>query len=196
MFWIYCQIPPQSITNDIMRMSLDYLKLLKRKRFGKIKARGCTDGRPQREYITKLESSSPCVKTRALFLSCLVDAFERRTVIIVDIPGAFLPVNWLVDAPDCWIRFEGAMVEMICQIKPEYQKLIRRTKKRNGGVRKVLVGKVTKAIYGTLIGAVLFYNKLKGVLIKIGFEWPWGQGLPSQDLNRRKWLLEVQLILN
>ena len=62
------------------------------------------------------------------------------------------------------------MVEMICQIKPEYRKLIRRTKKRNGGMRKVLVGKVTKAIYGTLLGAVLFYNKLKGVLTKMGFE--------------------------
>ena len=37
-------------------------------------------------------------------------------------------------------------------------------------MRKVLVGKVTKAIYGTLLGVVLFYNKLKGVLIKMGFE--------------------------
>ena len=30
--------------------------------------------------------------------------------------------------------------------------------------------KVTKAIHGTLFGAVLFYNKLKGVLIKRGFK--------------------------
>ena len=62
------------------------------------------------------------------------------------------------------------MVDMICQIKPKYRKLIRRTKKRNGGMRKVLLGKVTTAIYGTLLGAVIFYNKLKGVLIKMGFE--------------------------
>ena len=103
----------------------------------------------------------------ALFLSCLVDAFERRKVVIADIPGAFLSADWSVDAPDYWIRFEGAMVEMICQIKPEYRKLIRKTAKRNGGVRRVLVGKVTKAIYGTLLGAVLFYNKLKGVLTKM-----------------------------
>ena len=58
---------------------------------------------------------------------------------------------------------------MIYQIKPEYQKLIRWTKKRNGGIRKVLVGKVTKAIYETLLGVVLSYNKLKGVLTKLGF---------------------------
>ena len=62
------------------------------------------------------------------------------------------------------------MVDMICQIKPEYRKLIRRTKRRDGGMRKVLAGKVTKAICGTLLGAVLLYNKLKGVLTKMGFK--------------------------
>ena len=113
-------LPARSITNDMMKMSLDYLMFLKRKRCGKIKARGCADSRPQREYITKLESSSPCVKPHALFLSCLLDAFERRKVVIADIPGAFLSADWPVDAPDCWVRFEGVMVEMICQIKPEY----------------------------------------------------------------------------
>ena len=96
-------LPPRSITNDMMKMSLSYLMFLKRKRFGKIKARGCADGRPQREYITKLESSSPCVKTHSLFISCLVDAFERRKVVIADIPGAFLSADWPDDAPDCWI---------------------------------------------------------------------------------------------
>ena len=98
---VFKMLQPKSITYDIMKMSLDYLMFLKRKRFGKIKARGCADGRPQREYITKLESSSPCVKTHALFLSCLVDAFERRKVVIADIPGAFLSADWPVDAPNC-----------------------------------------------------------------------------------------------
>ena len=44
------------------------------------------------------------------------------------------------------------MMEMLCQIKPEYWKLIRYTKTKNGGTRKVLVGKISKAIYGTLLG--------------------------------------------
>ena len=62
------------------------------------------------------------------------------------------------------------MVDMIYHIRQKYQKLIRCFKKRNGVVRKVVVGKVTKGIYGTLLGTVLFDNKLKGVLAKIGFE--------------------------
>ena len=80
----------RSIAHDMMKKSLSYLMFLKRNRCGKIKARRCVDGRHQREYITKLESSSPCVKTHALFLSFLVDAFKRRKVVIADIPEAFL----------------------------------------------------------------------------------------------------------
>ena len=36
-------------------------------------------------------------------------------------------------------------------------------------MRTILVGKVTNAIYGTLLGAVLFFNKLKGVLTEMDF---------------------------
>ena len=86
-------LPAGSITYDMMKMLLGYLMFLKRKRCGKIKAIGCVDGRPQRECITKLESSSPCVKTHALFLSCLVDAFERRKVVVADISEAFLSAD-------------------------------------------------------------------------------------------------------
>ena len=100
-------LPAGSITNHMMKISLGYLMFLKRTRYGKIKARGCTDGRPQREYITKLESSPPCVKTHALFLSCLVDAFERRKMVIADIPGAFLSADWPVDAPDCGFNLKA-----------------------------------------------------------------------------------------
>ena len=86
-------LPARSITYAMMKMSLTYLMFLKRKRCGKIKARGCADGRSQREYITKLESSSPCVKTHALFLSCIVDAFENRCMVVADIPAAFLSAD-------------------------------------------------------------------------------------------------------
>ena len=62
------------------------------------------------------------------------------------------------------------MMELSCQIKPEYWKLIQYTKSKSGCTRKVLVGKITKAIYGTLLGAILFYKKLRGVLTDMGFQ--------------------------
>ena len=94
-------LPAKSVTHDMMKMSLVYLMFLKRKQCGKIKARGCADGRSQRKYITKLESSSPCLKTYALFLSYLVDAFKQRNVVIADVPGAFLSANWPAGTADC-----------------------------------------------------------------------------------------------
>ena len=43
-------------------------------------------------------------------------------------------------------------------------------KNKRWWTRKVLVGNVTKAIYETLLGAVLFYDKLKGILVDIDFK--------------------------
>jgi hypothetical protein len=54
------------VNKKIRYEALNYLMFLKRKRCGKVKARGCTDGRPQREYISKDESSSPTVSIYAL----------------------------------------------------------------------------------------------------------------------------------
>ena len=69
-------LDPQEISQEIFHSALNYLMFLKRKRSGTVKARGCADGRPQREFITKLQSSSPTVRTHALFLGCVVDAIE------------------------------------------------------------------------------------------------------------------------
>ena len=80
----------KDLTWDIRKQALGYLMFLKQKRSGKMKGRGCANGRPQREYITKEESSSPTVSLYALMGSCLMDAMDNRKVITVDIPGAFL----------------------------------------------------------------------------------------------------------
>ena len=60
----------KSVTHNMIEMSLTYLMFLKRKRFA-IKSRGCANGRSQQVFVTKLESSPPCVETHTLFLRCL-----------------------------------------------------------------------------------------------------------------------------
>jgi hypothetical protein len=42
---------------------------LKKKRCGKIKARGCADGRKQRLYKTKEETSAPTVSIESVMLT-------------------------------------------------------------------------------------------------------------------------------
>ena len=88
---------------------------LKRKRTGKVKARGCADGRPQREYIGKEESSSPTVSIYALIAMCAINSIENKHVVTCDIPGAFLQAKWPKDKPT-YLRFDGIMVDMLCEI--------------------------------------------------------------------------------
>ena len=66
------------LTTAQKKAALKYLMFLKQKRCGKIKGRGCADGRKQRLYKSKDETSSPTITTEALFITCLVDAIENR----------------------------------------------------------------------------------------------------------------------
>jgi hypothetical protein len=53
-------LKPSEVNKNIRYEALNNLMFLKRKRCGKIKARGCADGRPQREYISKAYSIYIC----------------------------------------------------------------------------------------------------------------------------------------
>ena len=57
-----------------------------------------------------------------------MDAMEGRQVVTCDIPGAFLQADWLEDN-DCYLKFEGLMVDMICEIDPCYKKYVLTNKK-------------------------------------------------------------------
>ena len=54
-------LKPIKVTGEVERKALNYLLFLKQKRCGKIKARGCADGRPQKEYVAREDSSSPTI---------------------------------------------------------------------------------------------------------------------------------------
>ena len=92
---------------------------------------------------------------------CVLIAAQGRKTVVVDIPGAFLQSDYPSNK-EGYIRFTGTMVDMILKIKPEYRKFVVKT--RSGS--KYLIGKLLKGVYGTLLGAILFYNKLKNYLEK------------------------------
>ena len=102
----------------------------------------------------------------ALMGSCLMDAMNGRKVITVDIPGAFLQGDWPQDEHPEYIMFEGIMVNMICEIKPSYHDKIMWSKDRK---KKFSYGWLIKAVYGTLLGVIIFYNKQSKHLIDHGF---------------------------
>ena len=92
-------VKSKDIKKDLTIDALAYLMFLKIKIIRKIKARGCADRRPQREYIGKEESSSPTVALYSLMLTACIDSIEDRKVVTADIPGAFLQGDWPEDRP-------------------------------------------------------------------------------------------------
>ena len=47
--------------------------------------------------------------------SCVMDAMDDRAFITLNIPGAFLQGDWPHDEHPAYIKFEGLMVDMICE---------------------------------------------------------------------------------
>jgi hypothetical protein len=145
------------------RDALQYLMFLKKKRNGIIKGRGCADGRKQRAYTTKEDTSSPTVAIESVMLSCVIDAMERRDIATVDIPGAFMQTDMdeLVH-----VKLEGKMAELLVLIDP---KLYRKHKQIEKG-KHVLYVELRKALYGTLRASLLFWKLLTKRLKSWGFK--------------------------
>jgi hypothetical protein len=152
-----------NLTKDQKRASLRYLMFLTKKRCGRIKARGCADGRKQRETTSKEDASAPTVSIEAVMLSAVIDSMEGRDVATVDIPGAFMQAD--IDEV-VHVKFEGEIAEMLVKLDPKlYRKYV---KDENG--KTVLYVELLKALYGTLKAALLFWKLLSKKLVLWGFE--------------------------
>ena len=150
----------KNLTYEQRKEALAYLMFLKRKRCGKIKGRGCADGRKQRAYIAKEDSTAPTVSTEAVFLTAVIDALENRDVAVLDVPGAFMQadIDELVH-----VRFTWEMVRMLLEIDEEmYGEYVVMEKGE-----QVMYMELLKALYGTLRAARLFWQKLSKQLIDV-----------------------------
>jgi uncharacterized protein YeaC (DUF1315 family) len=109
----------KSLTLEQKRHALQYLMYLKQKRCGRIKARGCADGRKQHLYKSKDETSSPTVSTEAVFLTSIIEAQECCKVMTIDIPGAFMHVD-INELIHVWL--EGPMAKLLTWVDPDNTK--------------------------------------------------------------------------
>jgi hypothetical protein len=66
-------------------------------------------------YKTKDKMSSPTVSTEALFLTAANNAHERRKVVTIDIPGAFMQcdIDELI-----FVKLEGTMALLLVKMDP------------------------------------------------------------------------------
>jgi len=153
-----------NMTQEERSKALRYLMFLKEKRDGTIKAGRCADGRPQRQYKSKEEVSSPTVSLEAMVLSCAIDAKENWYVAVTDIPGAFLHADM---EDDVHMLLEGTIAELIVKLEPT---LYRRYIWYDREGKPMLYVKLKKALYGTLQAALLFWRLLSNTLQEWGFK--------------------------
>ena len=157
------RIDPDSLSSEDKRGALRAINLIKEKRCGKIKGRTCADGRPQRAYTLREDASSPTIFLESLMASLLIDAHEERDVAIFDVPGAYLHAE-LPSGKFVLLKIEGAFVDIMCDVNPEYAKDVRF---ENG--KKVLYVQILRALYGMIESALLWYSLYVGVLQEEGF---------------------------
>jgi len=152
----------QSLTQKEKDDALPYLMFLKEKQTGQIKGRGCADGRRQRLYMQKEDTSSPTVAIESLLISATLDALEQQDVATVDIPGAFMQADMVGIVH---MKLEGKIADLLAELEPDlYRKYMI---KMNG--KSVLYVKLRKALYGTLQAAMLFWQDLTKTLTDWGF---------------------------
>ena len=105
---------------------------LKEKRDDTIKGRGCTDGRLQRMYMSKMETSSPTASLAGIIMTCVIDAYKNRTIATVDITGAFLQAKQPKEDRDVHVLLDGRMAELLGKISPEkYQEYVHEKEDRH-----------------------------------------------------------------
>ena len=153
------------ITPEIKAKALRYLMFLKKKRNCVIKGRGCADGRPQRIYKTKEETSSLTASIESILITSVMDALENRDIAYVDIPGSFLQTK----ASDVTIiKLQGEVVDALLRINPTWTKYVVYLGEK---MIPTIYSEAIKALYGTLDTSTLFYENLCSCLMdELGFK--------------------------
>ena len=160
---VFTPILHSELTAEDKQKAVSSLMFLKEKHDKTVKGRFCADGRKQRGDWSKQDTTSPNVSTESVFLTSVIDAYERRDVGCYDIPGAFLHAD---SNEDITMILKGKLAELMVQVAPAlYQKYIT-VDKRN---TPILYVRLQKALYGLLRSALLFYKKLVGDLEGEGF---------------------------
>ena len=164
----FVPIDVSELTPAECRRAMDSLIFLVEKRDKTVKARTCANGRAQRAYMRKEDTTSPTVLTESILLTSVIDAREGRDVMTTDIPNAFVQTD--VEEQELGkhhiLKFTGVLIDMLVELDPElYGPYV--TYENNV---KVLYTLVMKALYGMLHSSMLYYKKFCKDIESIGFK--------------------------
>jgi Reverse transcriptase (RNA-dependent DNA polymerase) len=174
----------KDLTQQEKKRAMESLIFLVEKRDGRVKARACANGSTQRDYINKEDAASPTAAVESILLTATIDAKENRDIMSVDIPNAFIQTN--IESKDnekMTMKIRGPLVDMLLELEHElYSPFV-----VHEYGEKVIYVFLVKALYGTLISALLFYKKLKNDLESIGFKInPYDPCVANRVINNKQ----------
>lgn len=151
----------QSQQRSIIRSSMFIkAKYLPDGAFDKLKARLVAGGDQQDKSLYD-ELSSATVSTSSVFTLAAVAAYEKRSVAVVDIGGAFLNADMGKTVP-VHMRLDKTMTGFLVKLDPSYSRFM----DDRGGVTVVLV----KALYGCVESSSLWYDNLSRTMTSLGYK--------------------------
>ena len=156
----------KELTADQRKQILESHMFIVKKKDGTVKAREVAGGNKQRDFVSKEDASSPTAATESVLLSCAIDARENRQSAVLDIPNAFIQTRVEREKDKAIVRIRGLVADMLVEIAPEvYSQYITKDKKGNSELLVVCLN----ALYGTMVAALLFYEKFSNSLNSNGF---------------------------
>ena len=117
----------------------------------------------------KAEKSSPTVLNESIMLTCTVDSQQKRDIMSMDVPNAFIQTGFppKVKGDRIIMKIRGALVDWLVELDPLTYSLYVVIKRGE----KVLYLETLRAIYGMLEASLLWYRKSRGELDEIGLKF-------------------------
>ena len=100
----------------------DALMFLTEKRDKSIKGRMVYNGKPTREWLSREDSASPTTALESIMLTAIIDAFENRDVMTVDVPNAFIQTMMPEPKPGedrVIMKITGVLADLLVELAPD-----------------------------------------------------------------------------
>ena len=139
------------------------------KRTGEYKGQLAYNGKPTREWISREDKSSPTAYNESIFLTCAIDAKEKRDLMSIDVTNAFIQTHMPLpkDGERVVMKVRGRLVDWLIELDPTSYA----SKVVFEGKSRVIYLEVLRAIYGMLVASLLWYRKIKTDLESEGFKF-------------------------
>ena len=178
----WCPISVKELTQQEKERAVEAMMLLAQKNSGEHKGRCVYKGNETREWLTREDTASPTASLEAINATCVIDAYEERDVMTVDIPNAFIQTPMPEGEEKVIMKITGLLVKYLVEIEPSYRDYI---VYENG--KKVIYVKILRAIYGMLQASLLWYTKLRTDLENYGFEFnPYDPCIANKIVNGKQ----------